>query len=145
MGRSTPRRIEDNPALPDGQYDALIRDIHLLRSSHDTQILLLVYLPEQHTHLVARFRAPNKSYNGEDHRRLMDFCAAINVDIRHLLKTPAKVKGRRLRIKTNRSYYDVDSNIHWYSDIVGFLPFGTDAERNTELGMAMIPHSGLVY
>ena len=73
----------------------------------------------------------------------MDFCSAINVDIRHLLNTPAKVKGRRLRVRTKRSYCDVDGTTHWYSDIVGFLPYGTDAERNTELGMDMIPHSGV--
>ncbi len=73
----------------------------------------------------------------------MDFCSAINVDIRQLLNTPAKVKGRRLRVKTKRSTYDSDGTTHWFSDIVGFLLFGTEPERNTELGMAMVPHSGL--
>ena len=138
-----PRNIEENRSLPDGQYDALIRDIRLRRSSHDTQILVRFYLPDQQMHLIARLRAPKRSYNGQDHRRLMDFCTAINVDFRHLLNTPAKVNGRRLRVRTKRSYYDADGTTHWYSDIVAFLPFGTDAERSTELGMDMIPHSGV--
>ncbi len=69
----------------------------------------------------------------------MDFCAAINVDIRHLLNTPRHAKGRQLRVKTKRSYYDADGTTHWFSDIVGFMPFGTDEQRNTELGMAMVP------
>ena len=143
MQQSIPRRIENNPSLPDGLYDALIRDIRLRRLSRDTQILLLCYLPEQQMHLVTRLRAPRTCYNGQDHRRLMDFCAAINVDIRHLLDTPAKVKGRRLRVKTKRSYYDSDGTTHWYSDIVGFMPLGAEAERHGELGMALVPHSGL--
>ena len=143
MQQSMPRRIEDNRSLPDGQYDALIRDIRLQRSSRDTQILLLFYLPEQQLHLACGLRAPKKSYNGQDHRRLVDFCAAVNVDIRHLLTTPAKLKGRQLRVKTKRSYYDADGTTHWYSDIVGYMSLGSDAERNTELGMDMVPHSGL--
>jgi len=143
MEQSIPRRIEENPPLQDGQYDALVRDIRLRRSTRDTQILLLVYLPEQQMHLVTSLRVPRRSYNGQNHRRLMDFCAAINVDIRHLLNTPAKVKGSGLRVRTKRSYYDADGTTHWYSDIVGFMPYGTEPERNTELGMAMVPHSGL--
>ena len=144
MEQSIPRRIEENPPLQDGSYDAVIRDISLQRSSRETQILLLFYLPEQQMHLVCGRRAPKRSYNQHDHRRLMDFCSAIDVDIRHLFNTPAQVKGSRLRVKTKRSYYDAGGTTHWYSDIVGFLPFGTDAGRNTELGMNMIPHSGLV-
>jgi len=143
MEQSIPRQLEENPALQDGQYDAVIRDIHLQRSSRDTQILLLFYLPEQQMHLVTRLRAPKRSYNRQDYRRLVDFCAAINVDMRHLFNTPAKVKGSRLRIKTKRSYYDADGTTHWYSDIVGFMPYGTDAERNTELGVDMVSHSGV--
>ncbi len=143
MKPSTPRQIEDNPSLPDGQYDALIRDIRLQRSSRETQILLLVYLPEQQMHLVPRLRAPQRSYNRQDHRRLTEFCSAINVDIRHLLKRPARVKGSGLRVRTKRSYYDSDGTTHWYSDIVGFIPLGTDEQRNTELAMDMVSHSGL--
>ncbi len=143
MQQSIPRRIEDNQSLPDGLYDALIHDIRLQRSTRDTQILLLLYLPEQQMHLVTRLRAPKRSYNGQDHRRLMDFCAAVNVDIRYLFNTPAKVKGRRLRVKTKRSYYDADGTTHWYSDVEGFLPVGSDEQRNTELGMDMVSHSGL--
>ena len=143
MEQSAPQRIEDNPSLPDGLYGAVIRDIRLQRSSRDTQILLLFYLPDQQMHLVTRLRALKRSYNQQDHRRLMDFCAAVNVDFRHLLKTPAKVKGRRLRVRTKRSYRDADGTTHWFSDIVGFMPFGSDEQRNTELGMAMVPHSGL--
>ena len=143
MQPSTLQQIDTNPSLPDGQYDAVIRDIRLQRSSHDTQILLLFYLPDQQLHLITRLQASKRSYNGQDHRWLMDFCSAIKVDIRHLLNTPAKVKSRRLRVRTKRSYYDADGITHWYSDIVGFLPYGTDAERNEELEMDMIPHSGL--
>ncbi len=143
MEQPAPRHIEENPSLPDGQYDALIRDIRLQRSSHDTQILVILYLPEQQMHLFARLRATKRSYNGQDHRRLMDFCAAINVDIRHLLNTPARAKGSRLRIKTKRSHHDANGTTHWFSDIVGFMPSGADAERNTELGMDMVSHSGV--
>ncbi len=141
--QSMPRQIEDNRSLPDGQYDAVIRDISLRRSSRETQIALLFYLPDQQMHLATGLRAPRRSYNRQDHQRLTDFCSAINVDLRHLLNTPAKVKSRRLRVRTKRSYYDADGITHWYSDIVGFLPYGTDAERNEELEMDMIPHSGL--
>ena len=90
-------------------------------------------------HLVTSLRATKRSYNGQDHRRLMDFCAAINVDIGHLLNTPRHAKRRQLRVKTKRSYYDADGTTHWFSDIVGFMPFGTDEQRYTELGIAMIP------
>ena len=138
-----PQHPAHNPALPDGLYGAVIRDIRLRRSSRETQISLLFYLPDQQMFMVTRLRAPQRLFNRQDHRRLTDFCAAVNIDIRHLLNTPAKLKGRRLRVKTKRSYHDVDSNIHWYSEIVGFMPFGTEPERNTELGMAMVPHSGL--
>ncbi len=145
MDPSTSRRIEENPALPDGLYDALIRDIRLRRSSRETQIWMLFYLPEQQMHLVTRFRASKKSYNRQHHQRLMDFCSAINVDIHHLLNTPRHAKGRQLRVKTRRSYYDADGTTHWYSEVVGFMLYGTDAERNAELGMEMIPHSGLAH
>lgn len=143
MEQPAPRHTDESPSLPDGQYDALIHDIRLRRSSRVTQILLLINLPEQQMHLVTRLRAPNRFYNGQDHRRLMDFCTAINVDIHHLLNTPARVKGRRLRVKTKRSYYDSDGTTQWYSDIVGFMPLGSEAERHGELGTAMAPHSGL--
>ena len=143
MEQSVPRHIDENPSLPDGLYDALIQDIRLRRSSRETQIVLLLYLPDQQMHLVTHLRAPKRSYNGQDHRRFMDFCAAINIDIRYLLSMPAKVKGRQLRVKTKRSYYDSDGTTHWYSDVVGFLPVGSDAERNTELGMETVLHSGL--
>ncbi len=145
MEQSIPRRIEENPSLQDGQYDAVIRDIRLRRSSHDTEILVLFYLPEQQMHLFACLRIPERSYNRQDQRRLLDFCSAINVDIRHLFNTPAKAKGRRLRVRTKRSYYDSDGTTHWFSEIVGFMPFGTDEQRNTELGMNMAPHSGSVH
>ena len=56
MEQSTPRQIEDNPSLPDGQYEALVRDIRLQRSSRETQIVLLFYLPEQQMHLVTDIR-----------------------------------------------------------------------------------------
>ena len=56
MLQSMPRNIEDNPSLQDGLYDALIRDIRLRRSSRETQILLLFYLPEQQMHLVTDIR-----------------------------------------------------------------------------------------
>ncbi|MCH8965953.1 MAG: hypothetical protein IIB58_13400 [Planctomycetes bacterium] len=143
MQQSIPRNIEENPSLQDGLYDVVIRDISLQRSSRDTQIMLLFHLPDEQMHLVTSLRAPKRSYNRQDHRRLMDFCSAINVDIRHLLNTPAKVKGRRLRVKTKRSYYDADGTTHWYSDIVGFMSLGSEAERHGELGVAMVPHSGL--
>jgi len=143
MDQSTPRRIEDNPSLQDGLYDVVIHDIRLRRSSRETQILVLLYLPEQQMHLVTSLRIPKRSYNGQDHRRLMDFCAAINVDIRHLLNTPRHAKGRQLRVKTKRSYYDADGATLWYSEVVGCLPYGTAGERNTELGMHMVSHSGV--
>jgi len=142
MEQSIPRNIEDNPALPDGQYDALIRDIRLRRSSRETQISLLFHLPDQQMYLVCGLRVPKRSYNGQDHRWLMDFCSAIKVDIRHLLNTPAKVKGRRLRVKTKRSYYDADGTTHWYSEVVGVMPLGTDEQRNIELGMDMALYQG---
>jgi len=53
------------------------------------------------------------------------------------------VKGRRLRVKTKRSYYDADGTTHWYSDVVGFWPLGSDEQRNTDLGMHLVPHSGV--
>ncbi len=143
MEQSIPRRIEENPPLQDGQYDALIRDIRLRRSSRETQIFMLFYLPDQQMHLVTNLRIPKRSYNRQDYRRLMDFCSAINVDVRRLLNTPAKVRGRRLRVRTKRSYYDSDGTTDWYSDIVAFMPSGADAERNTELGMDMVSHSGV--
>ena len=142
MEQPTPRHIDENPSLPDGLYDVLIHDIRLQRSSRDTQISALFYLPEQQMYLVTHFRAPKRSFNGQDHRRLVDFCAAVNIDIRHLLNTPGQVKGCRLRVRTKRSYYDSDGTTHWFSDIVGFMPFGTDEQRNREIGMAMVPHSG---
>ena len=145
MQQSIPRKLEDNPSLPDGKYDALLRGIRLRRSSHDTEILVLFSLPDQQMHLVTSLRAPNRSYNQQDQRRLMDFCAAINVDIRHLLNTPRHAKGRQLRVKTKRSYCDADGTTHWYSEVVGFMHYGADAERNAELGMEMIPHSGLAH
>ena len=143
MEQSIPLNTEGNPSLPDGQYDAVVRDIRLRRSSQETQILLLFYLPDQQMHLVTSLRVPRRCFNGQDHRRLMDFCSALNVDIRHLLNTPAKAKDRRLRVRTKRSCHDVDGTTRWHSDIVGFLPFGTDAQRNAELGMPMVPHSGV--
>ncbi len=145
MEQSIPRRIEENPAVQDGQYDALIHDIRLRRSSCETQIWMLFYLPEQQMFMVARFRARNKSYNGRDHRRLMEFCSVVNVDIRHLLKMPAKVKGRWLRVRTKRSYHDVDGTTDSYSDIVAFMAYGTDTERDTELGMNTVAQSGLAH
>ena len=135
MQQSTPRHIEENPPLQDGIYDAVIRDIRLQQFHCETQISLLLFLPEQQMRLVCGIRAPKRSFNGQDHRRLMDFCAAINVDIRHLLNTPGRVKGRRLRVKTKRSYYDANRTTHWFSDVAGFMPYGTDEQRNTELGM----------
>ena len=56
MQESMPRKLEDNPSLQDGQYDALLRDIRLRRSSHETLILLLFYLPEQQMRLVTDIR-----------------------------------------------------------------------------------------
>jgi len=56
MEQSAPRHIEDNPSLPDGLYDALIRDIRLRRSSRETQIWMLFYFPEQQMHLVTDIR-----------------------------------------------------------------------------------------
>ena len=143
MEQSIPRHIEDNPSLPDGLYDALVRDIRLRRSSSETEICLLLWLPDQLTNMVTCLRAPKRSYNRQDQRRLMDFCSAINVAARLVLDSPAQVKGRWLRIKTKRSYHDADGTTHWYSDVVGCLPYGTDAERNAELGMNMVPHSGV--
>ena len=66
MEQPAPRHIDENPSLPDGQYDALIRDIRLQRSSCETQILLLFYLPEQQMHLVTDIRdVVQAGYHGQ--------------------------------------------------------------------------------
>lgn len=138
MQQSIPRIIEDNPSLPDGLYEALIQDIRLRRSSQETHIYLFLRLPNEQMNFFTGLRAPKTSYNRQDHRHLMDFCSAINVDIRFLLNKPSKLKGRQLRIRTRRDYYDADGTTHWFSTIVSFIPFGTDLQRKKELGMPMV-------
>ncbi len=56
MEQPIPGHIEHNPSLPDGQYDALIRDISLQRSSRDTQIFVFFCMPDQKMHLVTDIR-----------------------------------------------------------------------------------------
>lgn len=143
MQQSIPRRIEDNPALQDGLFECVVkRIIHEQVVGVGKQVTVLLWLPQELAHLVAVITLPHR-FDSEAHQMMLAFCNAVGLSPEHLLKTPGKFEGRRLRVRTRRCLQDDSSGISWFSKVVEFVPFGSDAERNTELGMDMIPHSGL--
>ena len=143
MEQSIPRNIEDNPSLQDGLYECVVkRIIHGRVVGIGQQVTVLLWLPQELTYLVAVITLPHQ-FNSEAQQMLLAFCNATGFSPEHLLKTPGKFEGRRLRVKTSRCLQDSSSGISWFSKVVEFAPLGSEAERNEELGMNMIPHSGL--
>ncbi len=145
MEQSIPRRIEENPSLHDGLYECVVkRIIHGRVVGIGQQVTALLWLPQELTHLVTVITLPHR-FNSEAQQMMLAFCNAVGLSPGHLLKTPGKFEGRQLRVKTRRCLQDTSSGISWFAKVVEFVPFGSEAERNEELGMDMIPHSGLVH
>ena len=143
MQESMPRKLEDNPSLSDGLYECVVkRIIHGQVVGIGQLVKILLWLPQELAHLVAVITLPHQ-FDSEAQQMLLAFCNATGLSPGHLLKTPGKFEGRQLRIKTRRCLQDSSSGISWFSEVVAFVPFGSEAERNEELEMDMIPHSGL--
>jgi len=139
MEQSAPRRMEDNPSLPDGAYEAIVRRIvhrELIGFHHIVAVYL--WLPHELAQFVAEINLPHH-FDRDAHQQLASFCASVGLAPEAVLNMPSKFAGRKLRIKTRRCQRETSSGVAWFSKVVEFLPFGTAQERNTELGMAMIP------
>ena len=140
MEQSAPRNTEDNPSLPDGVYEAVVRRIvhrELVGFYHVVAVFL--WLPHELTQFVADINLPHQ-FDRDAHQQLVSFCGAVGLTPEAILNAPSKFAGRKLRIKTRRYQRETSSGVDSFSRVVEFLPFGTAQERNTELGMAMIPH-----
>lgn len=143
METSLRRNTEDNPPLQDGTYEAVIRRI--IRREHVGTcdvVTVFLFLPNELTHVVAEINLPHR-FDHDVHQQLVSFCASVELTPESIRNAPSKFSGRKLRIKTRRCQRETSSGVEWYSRVVEFLRFGTAQERNTELGINMIPHSGL--
>ena len=139
MEQSTRRQTEDNPSLQDGVYEAIVRRIvqrEHVGFSHVVTVFL--YLPHELTQFVAEINLPNR-FDRDAHQQLVSFCGAVGLTPEAILSAPCKFTGRKLRIKIHRCQRETSSGVDSFSRVVEFLPFGTPQQRNTELGMAMIP------
>ena len=139
MEQSTRRQTEDNPSLQDGVYEAIVRRIvqrEHVGFSHVVTVFL--FLPHELTQFVAEITLPNR-FDRDAHQQLVSFCGAVGLTPEAILSAPCKFTGRKLRIKTKRCQRESSSGVDSFSKVVEFLPFGTPRQRNTELGMAMIP------
>ncbi len=143
MQEEIPKDVKNNRSLPDGVYPTIIR--HLFHGEHvpfDHYIRIVFYLPKELTFLTHTVFLPHK-FCAKAQNELWSFCRAVGLTPEHLLRTPGRFIGRKLRIRTRRFHHDSASGVNWFSDVAEFLAFGSDADRNRELGMDMIPHSGL--
>ena len=143
MEQSIPRRIEDNPSLQDGVYECVVkRIIHEQVAGIGQQVKILLWLPQELAQVVAVITLPHR-FNSEAQQMMLAFCNAVGLSPGHLLKTPGKFEGRQLRVKTRRCLQDTSSGTIWFAKVVEFVPFGSEPQRNEELGMDMVSHSGL--
>lgn len=139
MEQSAPRNTEDNPSLPDGVYEAVIRRIvHREHAAFCHVVTVFLFLPHELTQFVAEINLPHQ-FNHDADRKLISVCSAVGLTPEAILNAPIAFPGRKLRIKIRRCQRDSSSGIASYSQVVEFLSLGTPQERNTELGLAMIP------
>ena len=140
---NTPKHPSENMSLPDGLYEATITNVsdgEYAGESHYLRITL--WLPEQQTYFATILYLPHK-YSNQASQRIWHFCKAVGLESHDLFDEPEAFEGRKLRVGIRRYQHDNGLTLKSYSDVEAFLPFGTDAERNRELGMALVPHSGL--
>lgn len=139
MEQSIPRNTEDNLSLPDGVYEAVIRRIvHRELIGFHHIVVVYLWLPHELTQFVAEINLP-QHFDRDAHQQLESFCDSVGLAPEVILNTPSKFAGRNLRIKTRRCQRETSSGVDSFSRVVEFLSFGTPQQRNTELGMAMIP------
>ena len=134
-----PRHPSENMSLPDGIYVAIVRRIvhrELIGFHHIVAVFL--WLPHELTQVVKEINLPHQ-YDRDADQQLGSFCASVGLPREAILNAPGKFKGRKLRIKTRRCQRETSTGVASYSEVAEFLRFGTAQERNTELGMAMIP------
>lgn len=139
MEQSALRRMEDNPSLPDGAYEAIVRRIvHREHVGFSHVVTVFLYLPHELTQFVAEINLP-QHFDRDAHQQLVSFCGAVGLTPEAILSAPRKFTGRNLRIRIRRYQRETSSGVDSFSKVVEFLPFGTPQQRNTELGLAMIP------
>ena len=140
---STPKHPSDNMSLPDGLYEATIANIaHGEYAGDSHYVRIILWLPEQQSYFTTNLYLPHK-YSNQANQRMWHFCKVVGLGSHDLYDEPEAFKGRKLRIRIRRYQHDNSLTLKSYSDVQSFHYFGTDAERNQELGMAMVPHSGL--
>ncbi len=139
MQDQIPTEANENKPLPNGVYEAVVRRIvHREHVGFCHVVTVFLFLPHELTHLVADITLPHQ-FDRDAHQQLVSFCASVGLPPEAILNAPGKFKGRTLRIKTRQCQRETSSGVDWYSKVVEFLPFGTPQERNTELGMTMVP------
>ncbi len=140
---TTPKHPTENMSLPDGLYEATIANItHGEYAGESHYLRITLWLPEQQSQFVTMLYLPHR-YSNQANQRMWHFCKVVGLESHDLFDEPEAFEGRKLRISIRKYQHDNGLTLKSYSDVKAFLPFGTDAERNRELGMPMVPHSGL--
>jgi len=117
-----PRHPSNNPSLPNGIYDAVIKYVTHGEYANDSHYVSFVFwLPDQGKHLVTNFYFPN-GQSIKTQQRLWNLCAMVGLELVDVLEEPKRFEDRRLKIKT-RKVDPVDSDAsRSYSDVALFLP-----------------------
>ena len=138
-----PKHPKENMSLLDGVYEAVVAGIVHGEYAGDSHYLrIILWLPEQQTYFVTMLYLPHK-YSNQANQRMWHFCKRVGLGSHDLYDEPEAFEGRKLRVGIRRYQHDNGLTLKSYSDVESFHCFGTDAERNRELGMPMVPHSGL--
>ena len=138
-----PKHPKENMSLLDGVYEAVVAGIVHGEYAVDSHYLrIILWLPEQQTYFTTILYLPHK-YSNQANQRMWHFCKSVELECHDIYDEPEEFEGRKLRVGIRRYQHDNGLTLKSYSDVEAFLPFGTDAERNAELGMPMVPHSGL--
>ena len=138
-----PKHPTENMSLPNGIYEAEIAGIvHGEYAGESHYLRIILWLHEQRSYFCTYLYLPHK-YSNQANQRMWHFCKSVGLDSHDLYDEPEEFEGRKLRIKIRRYQHDNGLTLKSYSDVQSFHYFGTDAQRNAEFGMAMVPHSGL--
>lgn len=122
MLKLVPQHPSDNPSLPDGVYDATIKQIvHGEYGSDGHFVRFLFWLPDQGKCLVTNFYFPN-GQSIKTQQRLWNLCSMVGLELVDVLEEPKRFEDRRLKIKTRKVEPTDSHSSRSYSDVALFLP-----------------------
>ena len=122
-----PNHPSENRRLPDGLYDAEVRQVSTGEYRSDQlYVRIILWLPAAECCIASNIYCPQDRPT-RSHQRLWFFSQCVGVDANEALDAPHLFEGRTLRLQLKQNDAKISGVRRVYSDVALFLPSLQDA------------------